>query len=67
MAGGHAWQEACMAVGGMHGGGMHDRGCVWHGGGRQWTVRILLECLLVINCNTIKIITSKIKRTLIKK
>ena len=44
MAGGHAWQGACMAgrmhdgqcvwqavcmAGDMHGGGMHDRGHAW--------------------------------------
>ena len=63
MAGGHAWQGACMA-GGVHGGGMHGRrACAWWGvhawqggicgGGMQcrghaWQGRILLECILVI-------------------
>ena len=58
--GGHAWQGACV-TGGMHGrgcawqGGMCSRSM--HGGGHAWqerrplqrTVRILLECILVIN------------------
>ena len=50
----HVWQGACMA------GGVHDRGHVWQGacmaGGHawqerwplQWTVRILLECILLV-------------------
>ena len=49
---GHVW------LGGMHGrgvcmaggvcGGVHGRGCVWQERWPlQWTVRILLECILV--------------------
>ena len=62
--GGHAWQEVCVVggacmAGGMPGkGGMHDRGCVWRGGHvwqerqpLQRTVRILLECILVLYIN----------------
>ena len=54
MAGGHACQGACM--GDMHGGyigGMCGGGCAWQGHAwqerqpLQWTVRILLECILV--------------------
>ena len=49
---GVAWQGACMA------GGMCGRGHVWQGG-HAWherrplkqTVHILLECILVENCN----------------
>ena len=63
----HAWQWACAAgacmVGvcmaeGVHGGGMHGGGVRGSGGvhGRkrrplQWTVRILLECILVLAKN----------------
>ena len=40
MAGGHAWQEACVAGAGVHGrgacitGGVHGGGCVHGRGGR---------------------------------
>ena len=44
MAGGHAWQGACMA------GGMHGWGHAWQERQPpQRTVRILLECILVIH------------------
>ena len=61
---GHAWQVgACVCVwgGGMHGRGECGRGHVWQGGvhgrGHVWqerrplqrTVRILLECILVLS------------------
>ena len=56
MAGRHAWQGMCMA-GGVHGrvhayhGGLHGVGGGLHGKERrplQRTVRILLECILVM-------------------
>ena len=38
---GHAWQTACVA------GGVHGRGHAWQERWPlQWTVRILLECIL---------------------
>ena len=43
---GCAWQGVCMAGGVC--GGVHGRGCVWQERWPlQWTVRILLECILV--------------------
>ena len=49
MAGGYAWQGACVLGGACVVGGMHRRGHEWQGGVRgrrdelQRTVRILLE------------------------
>ena len=59
---GRAWQggvhgKGAWVVGGVRGkGGVHDTGDVWGGGERAWqerwpllrTVRILLECILVL-------------------
>ena len=47
MAGGHAWKGACM-VGGVHGrGGLHGR--YYELTVNERAVRILLECILVID------------------
>ena len=57
MAGGHVWHGACMAVRwgacvARGQGGMRDRGCAWQilrDTVNEWVVRILLECIPVIN------------------
>ena len=63
--GGHAWQGGHVWQGAWIAGGVHGRGHAWQGGKHgthapprhilwdtvnEWAVRILLECILVINC-----------------